>query len=158
MSGCILRVAALHSPVFLVNSCLDHFSAPRIKCEDPFSRSYGVNLPSSLTASLPSALVYSTRPRVSVYSTDAPTLELSGFSRRLGYPRYPIGPRAAGYCQVRLTACTSLRRSTPTPFNALFRQGAEVSLPRHRIAPNTGCGMLTACPSASAFALALGAD
>ena len=34
--------------------------------EDPLSRSYGVSLPSSLTTNHPSALVCSTRPRVSV--------------------------------------------------------------------------------------------
>ena len=37
--------------------------------EDPLLRTYGVNLPSSLTMNLPSALVYSTRLRVSVYGT-----------------------------------------------------------------------------------------
>ena len=64
------RISASHRPVFLLNSCLDLFSAPRpIKAEDPFSRSYGVNLPSSLTVNLSSALVYSTRPPVSVYGT-----------------------------------------------------------------------------------------
>ena len=52
MSGCILHLSSLHSPVFLVNSCLDLFSAPRSH-EDPFSRSYGVSLPSSLTMNLP---------------------------------------------------------------------------------------------------------
>ena len=52
MSGCIRHLSSLHSPVFLVNSCLDLFSAPRSH-EDPLSRSYGVNLPNSLTMNLP---------------------------------------------------------------------------------------------------------
>ena len=52
MSGCILHLSSLHSPVFLLNSCLDLFSAPRSH-EDPLSRSYGVNLPNSLTMNLP---------------------------------------------------------------------------------------------------------
>ena len=69
------RLAAWHSPVFLLNSCLDLFSAPRFLNEGPFSRSYGANLPSSLTVNLPSALVYSTRPRVSVYGTGAVHVE-----------------------------------------------------------------------------------
>ena len=38
--------------MFLLNSCLDLFSAPRSH-EDPLSRSYGVNLPNSLTMNLP---------------------------------------------------------------------------------------------------------
>ena len=52
MSGCIPHLSSLHSPVFLLNSCLDLFSAPRSH-EDPLSRSYGVSLPSSLTMNLP---------------------------------------------------------------------------------------------------------
>ena len=36
---------------------------------DPLSRSYRVNLPSSLTVNHSSASVFSTRPRVSVYGT-----------------------------------------------------------------------------------------
>ena len=54
--------------MFLLNSCLDLFSAPPL-LEDPLSRSYRVSLPSSLTANLSSALVYSTQPPVSVYGT-----------------------------------------------------------------------------------------
>ena len=38
--------------MFLLNSCLDLFSAPRSH-EDPLSRSYGVSLPNSLTMNLP---------------------------------------------------------------------------------------------------------
>ena len=67
--------------------------------EDPLSRSYGVSLPNSLTVSLPSALVYSTRPRVSVYGTGADALKLSGFSREYGYLRYRIAPKGAPYCR-----------------------------------------------------------
>ena len=51
MSGCIRRVSTLHSPVFLVNSCLGLFSAPG-RSQDPLSRSYGVSLPNSLTVNL----------------------------------------------------------------------------------------------------------
>ena len=45
---------------------LKHFNIER-----PLSRSYRVNLPSSLTVNHPSALVYSTRPRVYVYGMGA---------------------------------------------------------------------------------------
>lgn len=68
VSGCILHLSILHSPVFLLNSCLDLFSAPNSRW-DPLSRSYRVNLPSSLTVNHSSALVYSTRLRVSVCGT-----------------------------------------------------------------------------------------
>ena len=87
MSGCILGLYASHSPVFLVNSCLDLFSAPAPGGRDPFSRSYGVSLPSSLTMNLSSALVYSTRPPVSVCGTGVRDLRLRGFSWEYDYRR-----------------------------------------------------------------------
>ena len=54
--------------MFLLNSCLSLFSAA-ISRWHPFSRSYGVILPSSLTMLLPSALGFSPHPPVSVYGT-----------------------------------------------------------------------------------------
>ena len=72
--------------MFLVNSCLGLFSATYFR-RHPLFRSYGVNLPSSLTVNLPSALVYSTRLRVSVCGTGTFMVELSGFSRELAYLR-----------------------------------------------------------------------
>ena len=55
----------------------------------PFSRSYGVNMPSSLTMVLPIASVYSTRPPVSVL-VRAPTLLPRGFSRKHGLAGFAI--------------------------------------------------------------------
>ena len=54
--------------MFLLNSCLGQFSAACSR-RHPFSRSYGVILPSSLTMLLPSALGFSPHPPVSVYGT-----------------------------------------------------------------------------------------
>ena len=54
--------------MFLLNSCLSLFSAAHFRGH-PFSRSYGVILPSSLTMLLPSALGFSPHPPVSVYGT-----------------------------------------------------------------------------------------
>ena len=54
--------------MFLLNSCLGQFSAAP-SLEHPFSRSYGVILPSSLTMLLPPALGFSPHPPVSVYGT-----------------------------------------------------------------------------------------
>ena len=96
--------------------------------EDPLSRSYRVNLPSSLTVIHSSALVYSTRPRVSVCGTGAAWLELSGFSRESDYARYCRRPKALAYSQGRLKPRICLGLSTPTPFNGLFRQPAALSL------------------------------
>ena len=54
--------------MFLVNSCLGQFSAAYSR-RHPFSRSYGVILPSSLTMLRPSALGFSPHLPVSVYGT-----------------------------------------------------------------------------------------
>ena len=106
MSDCIHHLTISHSPVFLLNSCLDLFSAPHSR-EDPLFRSYGVNLPSSLTVNLPSALVYSTRPRVSVYGTGVPAVELSGFSRERDYLHYHSARR------LRVLSSSALRVDLP---------------------------------------------
>ena len=142
MSGCIQRLSASHSPVFLLNSCLDLFSAPH-RSEDPFSRSYGVSLPSSLTVNHPSASVYSTRPRVSVSGTGARGVGASGFSREHDYVRCRLTPGGSPYSQVRLSGWICLPRSTPTPFNRLFRQAAALPLLRLHIAPAASDGILT---------------
>ena len=54
--------------MFLVNSCLGLFSAASLR-RLPFFRSYGVNLPSSLTTLLPLALGFSPHLPVSVCGT-----------------------------------------------------------------------------------------
>ena len=58
-------LATLRRPVFLVNSCLMLFTAAYLR-RHPLSRSYGVNLPSSFTSVLSSALESSSRLPVSV--------------------------------------------------------------------------------------------
>ena len=90
MSGHIPRLAASHSPVFLLNSRLGRFSAPQLP-EDPFSRSYRVGLPSSLAVTHSSTFGYSPRPPVSVSGTGAMRLKLSGFSREPPSPHCPPG-------------------------------------------------------------------
>jgi len=54
-----------------------------------FSRSYGTILPSSFTRVLSSALVFSTRPPVSVWGTIAHNLKLRGFSWKRGIDYFP---------------------------------------------------------------------
>ena len=103
MSDCILHLSISHSPVFLLNSCLDLFSAPHSR-EDPLFRSYGVNLPSSLTVNLPSALVFSTRLRVSVCGTGTTIVLLSGFSRESDYLLYHAARRLCVLSGSTLTA------------------------------------------------------
>ena len=60
-------LASSQSAMFLLNSRMGPFTAPPgIALEDPFFRSYGAILPSSLTRFLSRALVYVTLPPVSV--------------------------------------------------------------------------------------------
>ena len=68
--------------MFLLNSCLGLFTAARSRGL-PLSRTYGVNLPSSLTMLLPFVLGFSPHLPVSVCGTGASALD-SGFSRQYG--------------------------------------------------------------------------
>ena len=68
MSAPILLLSNSQRPVFLLNSCLGLFTAAPLQ-EHPLSRSYGVNLPSSLTTLPPLALEFSSCPPVSVCGT-----------------------------------------------------------------------------------------
>ena len=89
-------------------------------------------MPNSLTANHSSALVCSTRPRVSVYGTDALRLRLSGFSRRHGYPRSPgrkrrgvLSRSARGMCFTVPLYAYALKR--PIPYG---RGGVTTASPR----------------------------
>ena len=110
---------------------------------DPLSRSYRVSLPSSLTVIHSSALVYSTRLRVSVCGTGTSEVMFSGFSRQSAYPHYWIVPKDVPYCQVRLFPWICLRKSASTLFNRLFRQPAAVSLLRPHVTLKGSNGILT---------------
>ena len=59
------------------------------------------------------------------------------------------------YYRVRLSRWISLPQSTPTPFNRLFRQPAEVSLLRRRFSPQRSTGILTGSSVGFAFRLIL---
>ena len=81
--------------MFLLNSCLDLFSAAT-SLWHPLSLSYGAILPSSLTMLLPSALGFSPHPPVSVYGT-GPYATIAAF---LGapfavFPTLSFGPHHA---------------------------------------------------------------
>ncbi len=82
--------------MFLLNSRQSHFTAtlqrfgyPNAR-RYPFSRSYGVMLPSSLTRVLPFALVYSTHLPVSVCGTGAQKSTFRGFSWQQGSTTYAL--------------------------------------------------------------------
>ena len=85
--------------MFLLNSRLGHFSAPRLR-GGPFSRSYRAVLPSSLATDHSSTFGFSPRPPVSVSGTGRRRLTLEVFlgSMITTAVRSPGGPR---YYQVR---------------------------------------------------------
>ncbi len=118
-------------------------------------RRYGASLPSSLTVSLPSALVCSTRPRVSVWGTGDPALMFSGFSWKPAYRRSRPAAGAGRTLALRLGRRTCLPSSAPSRFNPLFRQGAAVSLLRRRVTRQVSNGMLTVSTIAIARRLML---
>ena len=108
--------------MFLLNSCLDLFSAPLLP-EDPLSRSYGVSLPNSLAANL-STPQYVLRDYVCPFAVRVPHMvKLSGFSREYDYLHYQMSPKGLPYFQVsaqrvdlpaRIIAYT-LQRGIPSP-------------------------------------------
>ena len=148
MSGHIHNFSVSHSHVFLLNSRLGHFSAPYLH-RDPFSRSYGVILPSSLAMDHSSTFGFSPRLPVSVCGTGHNILILADFlgSRIRNAIRSPVGSR---YYQVRQAPAINLQ-PIPTPFNPAFRRRAVLSLLRRPIAARARAGILTGCPSASPF-------
>jgi hypothetical protein len=101
VSAPIHRLSALQRPVVLLTSHQSHFTAAPsgficFKCHPwrrPFSRSYGANLPSSLTKVLPFALVFSTRLPVSVCGTVTQVSSLRGFSWQQGSATSASGAR-----------------------------------------------------------------
>ena len=99
-----------HSHVFLVNSRLGHFSAP-CSCRVPFSRSYGVNLPSSLAVIHSSTLGFSPHPPVSVLVRAAGPLNGPPVFSRVWLPALSACPKARGTVRVHLRYAPSTRYS-----------------------------------------------
>ena len=154
MSGCIHHLASSHSPVFLLNSCLDLFSAPP-SLEDPLSRSYGVSLPSSLATTL-STPWYALPDYVCPFAVRVPQwLGLADFlgsmiTCTLGPPRREH--RTIGG-QLRRRIC--LPSSKPTSVNAPVRRCAAVPLLRPRVAHCGSHGILTVSAIGIAVRLSL---
>ena len=136
----------------MVNSCLGLFTAAPRRGH-PFSRSYGVILPSSLTTLLPPALGSSPHPPVSVYGTG--TYEaIAAFldSQLTGFPTNSSVRITFSDCMADLptTLLPRLHRS----FHSRLR--LSVCVPTVLFICSTGIS--TCCPSTTAFALALGPD
>ena len=112
-------------------------------------------MPSSLTVNHSSALVYSTRLRVSVCGTGTLKVMFSGFSWQYDYMHCWIVRKDAPYCQVRILWWICLPQSASTPFNQLFRQLAALSRLRLHVTPKGSTGILTGSAIGLAVRLSL---
>ena len=135
MSGCIPHLSSSHSPVFLLNSCLDLFSAPG-RSQDPLSRSYRVSLPSSLATTL-STPQYVLPDYVCPFAVRVPKrLSLAVFLGSMVTCTIRCPRRDFRTFRFQLRRWICLSSSAPTPFNAHIRQRAAVSLLRHHNRPS----------------------
>ena len=154
MSAPIRQISLWQAPVFLVNSRLGLFSATgnrsNSKCLHsrrlPLFRSYGYNLPSSLTRVLPRTLGFSPRIPVSVYGTGGTCLARS-FSRQCG-----VGAFGALLllCVTPWTLwCVDLPAHRPTRLHAHVQQCARLPscVTPLLITTYAGTGISTCCPS-----------
>ena len=139
--------------MFLLNSCLDLFSAACSR-RRPFSRSYGAILPSSLTMLLPPALGFSPHPPVSVFGTGpyytiAAFLDgwLTCFATLWFAPLHDFPLRQGAFPPCRVPR---LSRAFHSRVRLSFRVPAVLIV--------RGTGISTCCPSTTALALALGPD
>ena len=138
--------------MFLLNSCLSLFSAATSRWH-PFSRSYGVILPSSLTMLLPPALGFSPHPPVSVYGTG--TYEtIAAF----------LDSRLTDFSTCISIHVTSLDCRTDLPIRLLLRLSRSFlsRVPLSFCVPTflfiSSTGISTCYPSTTLFSLALGPD
>ena len=156
MSAPILRLAASQRPVFLLNSRLGPFTAASQNEKHPFSRSYGVILPSSLTRVLPLTLEFSSRLPVSVCGTGTTFLtrgfswqcEVGNFDTLFLSPSQPVIAR-------RICLSDSLIAWTHSSIRAL---SLSYCVPPSLKQKGGGTGISTCCPSSTPFGLDLGPD
>ena len=140
--------------MFLINSRLGLFTAA-ISRWLPFSRSYGVILPSSLTRVLPFVLEFSSRLPVSVCGTGTSkylAAFLAGVDSKTSFP-WSTPRHSPGFRLAFLTT------SHPHCLDALFRLRASSIFPCHCFINSLGStGLSTCCPSPTPFGLGLGPD
>ena len=137
--------------MFLLNSCLSLFSAASF-LRHPFSRSYGVILPSSLTILLPSALGFSPHPPVSVYGTG--TVQTIAAFLGSWLTHFPTFVRYTSRLRIALRICLqdSYLACPGIPFPVVL----SLCVPTVLLYCSTGIS--TCYPSTTSFDLALGPD
>ena len=150
--------------MFLLNS-RNHLTIATLPCSGrstftgtghTFSQSYGAILPSSFTQVLSSALVFSTRPPVSVFGTVIQHLSFSDFSWKLGINYFKcISTPSYSRLSIKIPDFPSISAYTLKP---AFPTPGQSSLLRHHITMSYSTGILTRFPSTTLLSLALGAD
>ena len=140
-----------------------------------FSRSYGCNLPSSLTIVLPIALVFSTRPPVSVWGTGSVPTHCWAFLGSMGSVTSPVAARhhvSGLWLQLSSEPPYTLTRGQPSPrftyppaspFSypqpvCRFARRQPLSTRRWAWRGHGGTGISTGCASTTPFGLALAPD
>jgi hypothetical protein len=153
VSAPIRQLSLSQIPVFLLNSRLSLFSAAYFH-RHPFSRSYGVILPSSLTRVLPFVSGFSPRPPASVYGTGTFGCT-SSFSCQRELTRFPTSISVLS-CLMLHEVRTSLHLTLDT-FTQLTITALELSF--CVTASFLGsAGISTCCPSPTTPVLGLGPD
>ena len=137
--------------MFLLNSCLSLFSAAPF-LGHPFSRSYGVILPSSLTMLLPSALGFSPHPPVSVYGTGMCVAIAAFLGTWLMY--FPTLVRSTSRLRIVKRICQlNSYLACPGVYSPVI-----LSFCVPTVLSYDSTGISTCYPSATSFDLALGPD
>ena len=138
--------------MFLLNSCLSLFSAAT-SLWHPFSRSYGVILPNSLTMLLPSALGFSPHPPVSVYGTG--TWQTIAAFLGTDSTRFVT----SSSLHITLLDCTADLPTVLLPRLPRYSHSRDVlSFCVPTVLMIHGTGISTCCPSTTPLSLALGPD
>ena len=140
-----------------------------------FFRSYGGNLPSSLTIVLPIALVFSTCPPVSVWGTGAVPTHCWDFLGSMESVTSPVAARhhVSASCATLIAPAYTLTRGQPSP-RFTYPPASPFSYPpparpdrpegqprRHQLRAwrgHGGTGISTSCASTTPCGLALAPD
>ena len=121
-------------------------------CWHTLSRSYGVNLPSSLTMVHSNALEFSSCPPELVCSTVNLLQSLAAFLVSMG--SLTSGPKStASHLGLKRTRICLSSKPTCLHLNPIT---GSATLLHPCITPQIGTGILTCCPSTTPFGLALG--
>ncbi len=115
--------------MFLVNSRLGHFSAPTSRWV-PFSRSYGVILPSSLAMIHSSTLGSSPHPPVSVYGTGRSSLNAYTIFLQVCLPALSAPPKLRG--TVGFQSPYALQRSIPSDRGSVTSRSCPCLISEYR--------------------------